>query len=322
MKNVKRLMSVVAVFTLASIGITYASSASTNSITNFFLGSGSISGTNMNEVLALLVGPKGPPGPAGVAGKDGFVGMNGQDGKNGLDGAPGPVGPQGPAGPAGPAGADGATGPQGPAGPAGPQGASGATGPAGPAGTNGSGSTPDGALMVVEPSGSNCSTGGFKLTTQNGAITYLCNGSGNGNINSNSNSSSSQGNAQFGSCIGASTITVGYTQAFSGTSFLYTGVNIGAIPNTCVTTTNYLAIYFHIKSTGALFGTGYNAGDSIKCIKTVTSGTVAFTANSSCTDTTQSTTLTLGQISTQDQTLGNDNSTSIGLGISTDQTNL
>ena len=315
MKNLKRVMSIVAIFTLASIGITYASSASTNSITNFFLGSGSISGSNMNEVLALLVGPKGAPGPAGVAGKDGFVGMNGQDGKNGLDGAPGPVGPQGatgPAGPAGPAGANGATGATGPAGP---------QGPAGPAGSNGSGSTPDGALMVVEPSGANCSTGGFKLTTQNGAITYLCNGSGNGNVNSNSNSNS-QGNAQFGSCTGATTISVGYTQSFSGTSFLFTGVNIGNLPNDCVTTTNYLAIYFHIKNSGALFGTGYSAGDSIKCIKTVTSSTVAFSASSSCTDTTSSTALTLGQISTEDQAADSNNATAIGLGISTSQSNL
>ena len=97
----------------------------------------------MNQVLALLVGPKGPPGPAGVAGKDGFVGLNGQNGKDGLPGAPGLIGPQGIPGAKG---ETGTAGPQGPAGPAGPKGADGTNGNGG--GSGGSVSFADGQILV------------------------------------------------------------------------------------------------------------------------------------------------------------------------------
>jgi len=99
----------------------------------------------MNQVLALLVGPKGPPGPAGVAGKDGFVGLNGQNGKDGLPGAPGAIGPQGIPGEKGETGTAGA---RGPAGPAGPAGANGIDGTNGSGGSGGSVSFADGQILV------------------------------------------------------------------------------------------------------------------------------------------------------------------------------
>ena len=107
----------LAILILSRVGVAYGADLAPNGIQNFFLGTSNTNGSNLNQVLALLVGPAGPPGAAGVAGRDGFIGLNGVDG---MPGAPGPVGQPGPAGPAGPAGATGAQGPIGPVGPTGP----------------------------------------------------------------------------------------------------------------------------------------------------------------------------------------------------------
>jgi hypothetical protein len=92
MRRAKQLLILLTIFSLSGIGITYAASATGNDIQNFFLGNAPLQSSNLNQVLALLVGPKGPPGVAGVAGRDGIIGMNGL---NGLDGAPGATGPAG-----------------------------------------------------------------------------------------------------------------------------------------------------------------------------------------------------------------------------------
>ena len=163
--KLKRIVVALVIFSLSGIGITYAAGTDTNAVQNFFLGGTDLGNPNLNQVLALLVGPQGVPGPAGVAGADGFVGMNGQNGQNGLDGAPGEVGAQGPAGPAGEQGPAGA---QGPAGPAGAQ---------GPAGANGV------AVVTVKLDAGvdvKCPTGGAKFTDAAGTVTYACNGSGEG----------------------------------------------------------------------------------------------------------------------------------------------
>lgn len=103
-------------------------------IGNFFLGSPSITESNLNQVLGLLVGPAGSPGVAGVSGANGRDGLNGLagipgiNGVNGQDGAPGTPGAQGIQGVAGPAGTPGTPGAQGVAGPAGPAGAPGTGG--------------------------------------------------------------------------------------------------------------------------------------------------------------------------------------------------
>ena len=78
---------------------------------NLLLGSEVVANGNLNQVLAVVIGPRGVPGPAGVAGKNGFVGLNGRAGRDGIPGAPGPIGPGGPIGPAGSVGTIGATGP-------------------------------------------------------------------------------------------------------------------------------------------------------------------------------------------------------------------
>jgi hypothetical protein len=122
----KKAVLFLLILIFSRIGIAFGADAVPSGIQNFFLGSSATDASNMNQVLALLIGPAGPPGPAGVAGRDGFVGMNGVDG---MPGAPGPVGETG---------ASGAQGIQGVAGAQGLQGEPGATGPAGPSGTGGS----------------------------------------------------------------------------------------------------------------------------------------------------------------------------------------
>lgn len=131
---------------------------------------------NLNQVLAVLVGPQGKAGAAGVAGKNGFVGINGAAGQDGIDGAPGPVGPSGAPGVAGLPGRDGVIGRDGAPGAAGAPGRSGAPGPAGPAGSSSGGG---GAIAMISlPSGdSNCPTGGTKFIASDASVSYACNGS-------------------------------------------------------------------------------------------------------------------------------------------------
>jgi hypothetical protein len=124
----KKMTLFLAILILSRVGIAYGADTAPNGLQNFFLGTSNANTANINQVLALLVGPAGPPGAAGVAGRDGFMGMNGVDG---MPGAPGPVGQTG---------AQGIQGLQGVAGAAGAAGAPGPAGPAGPAGT-GSGGT-------------------------------------------------------------------------------------------------------------------------------------------------------------------------------------
>lgn len=126
----KKFAVILVVLSLTRIGVAYAETTDPKQSQDYFFGVKNAA-ENMNQVLALLVGPTGPPGAAGVAGADGLMGADGRDGIDGLPGAPGAVGEAGPVGPQGPAGA---TGPQGPAG---ATGATGATGPAGPQGIPG-----------------------------------------------------------------------------------------------------------------------------------------------------------------------------------------
>lgn len=136
---------------------------------NLFLGYQIEGNGNLNQVLALAIGPRGLAGAAGVAGENGFVGINGNDGRDGIDGAPGPIGPGGPMGPAGSIGLNGANGEPGPAGPSGAKGSNGAPGVPGP---------PGGAVAVIQlRSGDpHCSAGGVKFISSDGSQSYVCSG--------------------------------------------------------------------------------------------------------------------------------------------------
>jgi hypothetical protein len=118
----KKVFALLLILTFAKMGVAYAETDQPLTIRNFFLGSTPSGDANLNQVLALLVGPQGVPGAAGVAGRDGFSGLNGI---NGMPGAPGPVGQTGPQGLQGLQGIAGPAGAPGPAGPAGPPGTGG-----------------------------------------------------------------------------------------------------------------------------------------------------------------------------------------------------
>ena len=129
----------VLLLAFSRVGVALGMGPTPVGIGNFFLGSPSITESNLNQVLGLLVGPAGSPGVAGVSGangRDGLTGLAGIPGVNGAsgqDGAPGTSGAQGTQGVAGPAGTPGAPGAPG------TQGTQGVAGPAGPVGAPGTG---------------------------------------------------------------------------------------------------------------------------------------------------------------------------------------
>lgn len=239
----KKAVIFLMILSLTRVGVAYADTNSANNSSNYFFGVKN-AGANLNQVLALLVGPEGKPGPAGVAGKDGLVGMNGVDGKDGLPGAPGVAGQPGKDGSSVLAvaftgtqgncalggtkfsdgvgnvtyacnGANGTEGPQGPVGPQGPQ---------GPAGAGGAGSL----------------------------------GLGQGEVNT-------------GACEADGKVILGFTRTFTGTDFVFNqftlgnpSVTNGDLKDTCATKT--VSIYLKIGA-GILKNTSghYSSNDIIKC---------------------------------------------------------
>jgi hypothetical protein len=133
----KKMVFFVLLLAFSRVGVALGMGPTPVGIGNFFLGSPSITESNLNQVLGLLVGPAGSPGVAGVSGAKGQDGLNGLagipgvNGVNGVDGAPGTAGAQGVQGVAGvpgTPGTPGTPGAQGVAGPAGPVGAPGTGG--------------------------------------------------------------------------------------------------------------------------------------------------------------------------------------------------
>lgn len=319
--KLKHFLAALVIFSLSGIGITYAAGTDTNAVQNFFLGNSDLGSPNLNQVLALLVGPQGPPGAAGVAGADGFIGMNGQDGKNGLDGAPGAVGPQGPAGPAGPAGAQGPAGPAGPAGANGANGANGVavvtvafTGTQGPCtrggakftdaagtttyacngtnGTGGGGSLTATTLPINDP---NCVNGGTRFEDADGLFTYACNGT-------MTNGTLGLGNISLSSCD--DNVNVSPKSEFDGTKFTVSAVTLSNVNSAC--DGSKLVVYIPIKSSGTLKGTPglYIYSDLIVCtIESVTStGGVITVSDSTATCKVKRTisTITLADVNAED----------------------
>ena len=64
----KKFAVLLVVLSLTRIGVAYADTTNGADSRNYFFGTKSAA-ANLNQVLALLVGPKGDPGPAGVAGR-------------------------------------------------------------------------------------------------------------------------------------------------------------------------------------------------------------------------------------------------------------
>ncbi len=174
---------------------------------NLFLGYEVVANGNLNQVLALAIGPRGLAGPAGVAGKNGFVGLNGFDGQDGIDGAPGPIGPGGPMGPAGSVGVAGATG---------PAGANGAPGVSGTAV----------AVITLAPGDSHCSAGGVKLVSSDGTASYVCSGSASVTIGG--------GSAELETCDDA--VDLGMLSHFDTINhrFVLDGIRVMGLSSRCV----------------------------------------------------------------------------------------
>jgi hypothetical protein len=262
MKLLKRGFIFVMLFALSGVGVTFAAGETNDNIQNFFLGNAPATSGDLNQVLALLVGPEGPPGPAGVAGKDGFVGLNGQDGQDGIDGAPGAAGAQGPAGPAGPAGSSVA-------------------------------------IVALQVGDVNCPVGGSKLVDASGAETFICNGrpgqpgtagaagAAGATGATGATGAAGTGGSGNGTRFGVGSLGIGacddnvdveLKHLFAGGQFTMNQVLISGIANACAATAPAapykLKVWLTIRATGALFGSGastaFIGGDEIRCEKDIT----------------------------------------------------
>jgi hypothetical protein len=262
MKLLKRGFIFAMLFALTGVGATFAAGTNNDNIQNFFLGNAPATSGDLNQVLALLVGPQGPPGAVGVAGKDGFVGLNGQDGKDGIAGAPGVAGVAGAQGPAGTPGASVA-------------------------------------VVALQVGDVNCPIGGSKLVDASGAETFICNGRpglpGNagaagatgatgatgadgaaGTGGSGNGTRFGVGSLGIGACDDA--VEVELKHLFAGGQFTMNQVLISGIANACATAAPAapykLKVWLTIRATGALFGSGastaFIGGDEIRCEKDIT----------------------------------------------------
>ena len=254
----KKFAVILVVLSLTRIGVAYADTTNSSTNQNYFFGT-KAAAANLNQVLALLVGPKGDPGPAGVAGKDGLIGMNGKDGVDGLPGAPGAVG------------------------------ATGATGAAGASVL----------AVAFTGSQGTCLAGGVKFTDGVGTVTFACNGvsgatgatgatgpagtggggGGGGTIGYG------QGEVSVGACETDNKIVLGVNREFTGVDFVFSGFTLGDLTVTdgdlksgCAGKT--VSIYLKIKS-GTIANTSgnYLANDIVKCTYTLQSAASWPTSN-------------------------------------------
>jgi hypothetical protein len=243
----KKFAVVLLVLSLTRIGVAYADTTNTSNSQNYFFGVKSAA-ANLNQVLALLVGPKGDPGAAGVAGKDGLIGMDGKDGKDGkdgLDGAPGAVGQPGAAG----------------------------TGVISVAFTGSQGS---------------CTAGGVKFTDAAGTISYACNGrngldgangvNGTNGVNGGGTGGGGsltygQGVVQVGACDTDGVVAMNVTRKFNGFEFVFdqftfgdSAITDGDVDAACSGLP--IAVYISISNTLTKdYTRKYQPGDVITCSK-------------------------------------------------------
>ncbi len=242
----KKFGVILLVLSLTRIGVAYADTTNSSNSQNYFFGTKSAA-ANLNQVLALLVGPKGDPGPAGVAGKDGLIGMDGKDGKDGKDGL---------------------------------NGAPGAVGLPGKDGT----SVLSAAFTGAQ---GNCTTGGVKFTDGAGNVTYACNGANGANGVNGTNGINGSGGGGGSLTYGQGVITVGACDAdgvvgmdvqrtFNGTDFVFSLFSFG---DSTITDGDVdpncsglpMSVYITISNTIAKdYQRKYQPGDVIVCTKTYT----------------------------------------------------
>jgi hypothetical protein len=301
----KRLLSLLLVLALVRIGFTYLDSSDATSETvkapintqEYFFGVKNAE-SNLNQVLALLVGKSGTPGPVGVAGTNGVIGMNGVDGADGLPGAPG------------------------------------AMGAPGPAGRDGAGVV----AVQFTGNQNGCTNGGTKLTDGAGVVTYICNGApgapgaagaagaagatgatgaaGAAGTGSGGTLGYGQGEVTAGPCEDDGIISINVTKTYTGEEFRLNELTVGKygttgdIKDTCAGKT--VGLYLKIIS-GTLSNSsgGYANGNIIKCTATLPSAagwpttTPQFSLNSAaltCVNQTTNAAVTFSNISTADHT--------------------
>lgn len=298
----KRLLALLLVLALVRIGFTYLDSSNATTETTkapintqeYFFGVKNAE-SNLNQVLALLVGKSGTPGPVGVAGTNGIIGMNGVNGADGLPGAPGAIGAPG------------------------------------PAGRDGAGVV----AVQFTGNQNGCPAGGTKLTDSAGTVTYLCNGApgapgapgaagatgatgatGAAGTGTGGTLGYGQGEITVGPCETDSNVKVNITKEFDGSEFYLSGVTLGEygaagdINVGCAGKT--VSIYLKIgpaplRNTSGLYATD----EIIKCsVNLVNPGTwptstpqFTFTAGSlACKKNNTSTVVPLSSINTADHT--------------------
>lgn len=301
----KRILALLLVLALVRIGFTYLDSSEAASETvgapintqEYFFGVKNAE-SNLNQVLALLVGKSGTPGPIGVAGTDGVIGMNGVNGADGIPGAPGAIGTPGPAGASG----------------------------------------RDGAGVLAVPFAGNqngCTTGGLRLTDAAGTVSFICNGApgasgasgaagaagvagatGAAGSGSGGTLGFGQGEVTVGPCETDGVIAISVTKNYTGEDFRLKELTIGNhgvtgdVKDGCAS--KVVGLYLKIV-TGTLKNPsgGYANNDIIKCTATLPSAagwpttTPQFALNSaalSCVNQTTSAAVTFSNISTADHT--------------------
>lgn len=261
------------ILSISRATVTFGNPNSGLSIRDYFFGNSALANADVNQVLALLVGPEGKPGPVGVAGRNGFNGINGFNGRDGLPGAPGPVGPRG---------EPGATGLQGLPGIPGTPGIPGLPGSAGSSVLIQQISVGD----VTQCSG----LGGTKFIT-NSSVSFACNGAQGstgvgatgergpagpagatgerGPAGSSSSSSGSvslgQGEIDFGGCDAL--VKIRFETRYRGDDFVLNGVQVSEVSSNCLN--SKLIFYFKIKGSGEILlpAASYNLGDVAICEK-------------------------------------------------------
>jgi len=253
----KKLAFLLIFLSVTRIGVAYAEESVANINGSFFFGTSSSSaGDVVNGVLALLIGPEGRPGLLGPEGRSAYqiAVENGFDG-NEVDWLLSLAGPKG----------ESAYEAAVAAGFAGTKddwlkslvGTPGASGAGGVAGT--------GVTVVNEPSGANCTNGGYRLTSATGTA-YVCNGTnGTGGGGGGGTTSDGKGLLTVGSCT--DTATVGVKSRFTGADFVMDNLTISGLTNSCAGKT--FNFYYAIDSNTAKVLKNpagvYTHGNSIKC---------------------------------------------------------
>lgn len=252
----RRLISLLLILTISSIGIAVAQDPAGNTDTSrpsYFFGTDTEFQSQLNQVLVTLAGKDGAPGPQGIPGQDG-------ESVNLVALAPGNSncasgGVQVVSGSTSAFICQGSAGAQGPKGDPGEQGETGATGASGAAGESAQ-------VRTISTSETTLCGGRGGVEVRVGARTAVaCNGGGDGG----SSLKYGSGTVKIGACDEDGDLDFEIGRQFSSLGFLLSSVLVKRIDGDCHQ--SVLRLYFKIKNTGSLVDPGnkYNLNDDIVC---------------------------------------------------------